>query len=561
MRKNGDLREMPTTVVDEGSPIRPEAEIAKPDRMPALKRPATDATTQRLLVAVAAFVAITAVYGVRVADPDIWGHLRYGRLFLESSRVPVADPFAYTTTGLTWYAHEYLAQVLLWLTYAGAGPLGLIALKCLVGGAATYVIYRSIRLGSDDVRLWGPILMLATSLLGRYFLFRPQLFTYLWFALFVLIVLRYLYGRRAPLWVLPPLLALWANLHGGFIAGIGVLGLAWGLRGLQSYYQHGLRLASLWHDTRALLATLVACLGASLLTPLGWRLWPFLLVELSNHYNRRFIEEWQPLKLSAPGWSGGLALLLLALTAIAWLLAQQRVVTIAGLRPWQWLLSNLPFTVMAFQSNRHVPILVIWITPVLALLAQAAWDAWGETRTSRRALLLVTSLIGVPALIAAFHTLSDPLPRIRITRDSLGLQRPFGAVAFMRANALHGNVYTPLWWGSYLTWELYPGVLVSTDGRNDTLFPVEMVGENLVFYLSDAADLDAPLRYATDFLLVHTGAPILPRLRADKRWSAIYEDPEAILFLRADDAHAELLDRYRAGELQVPTPWAPQFFQ
>ena len=131
------------------------------------KQPGTDMTTQRLLAAVAVFAAAIVVYGLRTADPDLWGHLHYGRLFLESGRVPVADPFAYTTTGLTWHAHEYLAQVLLWLAYASAGPLGLIALKRLIGSAGIYVLYCGIRLGSGDARLWAPIVMLMASLLDR----------------------------------------------------------------------------------------------------------------------------------------------------------------------------------------------------------------------------------------------------------------------------------------------------------------------------------------------------------------------------------------------------------
>ncbi len=51
----------------------------------------------------------------------------------------------------------------------------------------------------------------------------------------------------------------------------------------------------------------------------------------------------------------------------------------------------------------------------------------------------------------------------------------------MRRNGVKGNVYNPLWWGSYITWEPYPAVKVSMDGRNVSLFPDEMVGENSAF--------------------------------------------------------------------------------
>jgi hypothetical protein len=61
-----------------------------------------------------------------------------------------------------------------------------------------------------------------------------------------------------------------------------------------------------------------------------------------------------------------------------------------------------------------------------------------------------------------------------------------------------------------------------------------MVIENFDFYLKDAArvDLDTPLRYATDFVLVPTDSPVLPRIETDRRWQQVYRDDEAVIFAR-----------------------------
>jgi hypothetical protein len=68
------------------------------------------------------------------------------------------------------------------------------------------------------------------------------------------------------------------------------------------------------------------------------------------------------------------------------------------------------------------------------------------------------------------------------------------------------------------------------------LFSDEMVRENLKFYSDRASevDLDAPFRYATDFLMVPTDAPVLSRLQSDSRWRRVYADSDAVLFERAD---------------------------
>lgn len=521
-------------------------------------KPSPPEPLERIFSILVLVVAVVSVYAIRTADPDLWGHLLYGQFFLEHGVVGVSDPFAYTTQGLRWYAHEYLAQMTMWWLYAQLGPIALIALKVLLGGGTLYLLYRSIRFVADDVRIWAPATMLASILLPQFFQFRPQLFTYLGMALFVFVLLRTLYDEPAPLWSLPLVTLVWANLHGGFLAGIGLLGLALGLRIIQSVRQNGLDVVGVWKNVRGLGATLVGCVIASLFTPLGWRMWPFLYVELGNPYNARYIEEWKPLQLTAPGWSGTLALFLLGLLLVAWGAARRR--SIAGLKAWQWILSVLPVAWLAFRSVRHVSLLVIWGIPILALLAQAGWRRLHRRSAARLFVLACTGLILVPALIAVALTVADPLPRIRVTEESIGETSPFSAASFIRSNGLCGNVYNPLWWGSYLSWELYPNVLVSMDGRNDTVFPVEMIGENLAFYAGDLDGADIPARYDTDMLLVPADSDVLDRVLAAGQWDVLFEDQEAVLFLPTGVEPEDVMGRC-TYPTQEGSPAASGFFR
>jgi hypothetical protein len=484
----------------------------------------------------------------RQADPDLWGHLRYGRLFVEQRCLPDADPFAYTSAGQHWSSHEYLSQVLLWVSFATIGQPGLVALKCLLGAGAVFCLWRSIRLGAPELRVAVPVLLMTTHLLSRWFLFRPQLFTFFLFALFVHVLLSHLAGRPARLWLLPPLMAVWVNLHGGFLAGIGAIGLAIGLRAAQV---GTIRLRSLVHVLTPLLLTEAACVAATLLNPLGWRLWPYLATELSCEVNRRFIDEWQPLNLAEHGWMAWTFWVFVALLLVAALAAGRRPAW--GLSPWIWLVSCLPLVFLASRSIRHIPICVLWAGPVLALLTTSAF-AVRPAGVWQGFWLGVTVLAAVPAVMTANYVLADPAPAVNLRGPVLGSCSPRGAVAFLRTNRLAGRIYNPLWWGSYLTWELHPDVLVSMDGRNVTLFPAAMVAENLTFYLDESASAESPLNHDPDFLLVPADTPVLPQLRQDTRWALLFEDGEATLFVRADDAHADILRRRDAGELKVPPP-------
>jgi hypothetical protein len=74
------------------------------------------------------------------------------------------------------------------------------------------------------------------------------------------------------------------------------------------------------------------------------------------------------------------------------------------------------------------------------------------------------------------------------------------------------------------------------DGRNVTLYPDEMVAENLEFYSNDldAADVSAPLRHDTDLLLIPTDRPILEPLKGDARWRVLHQDRDAVIFARTE---------------------------
>ncbi len=222
---------------------------------------------------------------------------------------------------------------------------------------------------------------------------------------------------------------------------------------------------------------------------------------------------------------------MLGLLLAAGVLAGNR--PIAGLRPWQWLSSCLPLAVMACRSVRHVPVCTIWVAPVLALLGQASCAAWAGRRWWQWAGLAVTALAAVPALLTFRFIAADPIPGVSTAGPVLGAHPPYGAVRFLRERGLGGRVYNPLWWGSYLTWELYPSVLVSADGRNVTLFSRDTVAENLTFYLSEGADPGTPLERRPDFLLVPADAPVLPRLRGDDHWDLVFDDGDAAVFVPA----------------------------
>jgi hypothetical protein len=494
---------------------------------------------------------------MRQADPDLWGYLAYGRLFAEHGAPVTHDPFAYTSTPFRWVTFEYGAHVLLWWAFHYAGAAGLIALKCVLGGAALYCLYAAIRVTSDEPFVWVPTFLLCTSAISRFFLFRPQLFTFAFFALFVVVLMRFVLRRDAPLWLLPIAMLAWANTHGGFVAGLGALGLTILLCASENFTNHGWRVRRLAEGTGRLWMTLAACTLVTFVNPLGPTLWGYVLTELSHGSNRRYIAEWRPASFSNDPWSL-IVLTLLTLTVLVVGLVAHRRRVIAGPRAGYWLVSCVPLLAMSYLSVRHVPLAAIWVGPVIALLGSRLTEAPSSLVTFRRVWFLLRGFALVPVCLTFGIVYAEPAPVVRASGGVLGRTDPCGAVNFLRENHVEGNVYNPLWWGSYITWELYPRVQVSMDGRNISLFPDEMVVENMKFYSNVRdADLDAPFRYDTDLLLVPSDRPVLARVRTDHRWREVYADRDAVIFARADAAAGSRAAALNARAFVAPSGSCP----
>ena len=99
----------------------------------------------RLALALALAMAAICVYAMRRADPDLWGYLSYGRFFVQQGGPVEWDPFSYTCTSCTWIYFEYLSHISLWLAYSVGGALGLIGLKCALGGIAVGFVLKTVR--------------------------------------------------------------------------------------------------------------------------------------------------------------------------------------------------------------------------------------------------------------------------------------------------------------------------------------------------------------------------------------------------------------------------------
>ena len=232
----------------------------------------------RLVVIAVGVVVLSTTY----ADPDLWGHVLFGRDIVESRTIVHDDPYSFTSDR-PWVNHEWLSEVVMYVAYRAAGPAGLVTLRIVLLVGAIALAFWSIRRRAGGIGRDAILLLLVLGTAWVTVSVRPQLFSVLLFVALLVSLLEVEAGARRAMCWWPLLMLIWVNTHGGWVVGLGMLAI-WSAFAILRARSSRDRLLILGMAGAAALATLV--------NPYGWGMWQFIAgtVRLG-----RDIQEWQPI--------------------------------------------------------------------------------------------------------------------------------------------------------------------------------------------------------------------------------------------------------------------------
>jgi hypothetical protein len=348
---------------------------------------------------------------------------------------------------------------------------------------------------------------------------RPQLVTYVILALFVRILADYQSGRQNRLWWLLVLTAVWANLHGGFLAGPALVVLCGA--GELVGWMLGDATGRNGGVGRARTLTLVAAgsVLASMANPFHYHALLFPFQVMGEQLSQAWIIEWASPPFGHP------QVLVLEL-----LLGLMLVLSLGTARPipWRDLVVLVPLVHLGFQATRNTPLLVIVVTPILGrAIASCVGAHWARLpELGRRAVAVgaVGMALSACSLVAGTR---QPVGVLRAFQPTFGVAGtlPAGAVDFLRREGRRGTLWNEYVWGGYLIWHLYPELKVSIDGRMAVYGP-ERFAEHLRVSEVEPGWQDVLARLQVSAAVVRSGSPLVSALRASG-WVVRYEDPVA----------------------------------
>lgn len=445
------------------------------------------------------------------------------------------------------WEHCWLHDIICYGVYQISGYAGLSLLKGVLLTATLIALLAVARLRGGSFASLLLVTAPAIFLTKWAWLDRPQLWSFILFALFILLLERYRLTGGWKIFFLVPLMALWLNLHAGAVLGLALIGaylvaaLAKKVPGFLPHWQ-----TPPFRPIAFLFLLLPLVL---LLTPFGLAPLESLFVvpnlgSASGAISQVYNYDWQATTFT--GFSSffyaiGVVALLLVLNWRRLLLSD--LLLLAGLG------------LMGFKLARHIPFFFLAGAALLPYYVDALVLPFYEK--SAPALKRWLRPAGFGAITAILLLTAVPIYKKNGFFD-LGLTEwhwPVAATEFVREHRLPTNLFNTYNYGEYLSWRLYPDYKVFFDSRQNSpemFFKGMQVSYGIIGWqqvLDDHQVNTVVAKPCTTF--PSERYPLIDRLGESAHWALVFADRSSLVFVRRTAVDAQWLSRHELGRENI----------
>jgi hypothetical protein len=442
---------------------------------------------------------------------DLGWHLAAGDLIRDRGNIPFQDPWSFTSGNKQWYNLSWLWDVIASLVFQYANFSGLI-LFVVVCGAVIAGLLTSACLSSGASAIAVCIAVFSACLLYPAFATYPNIYltaspntaTMLFCVMFYAECLKA--TRR---FLLPVMMVLWANLHGGFLLGFLIIGVFCGVALLKRD----------WANFKILGLVGIGCFIATFINPLGWHIYEGVATTLGHFVQGEITEWWSYFaNVTMPGSIAGIVYILVFVA----LELRYRGVGPIEARLLSWL-----FLFLGLYQYRYMSFFFLFSTVPLALHLDRLLPTQPDITKIRRS-LFAAGIAGACAL-PMFYMQIDPaigLPQMLSEQDVLYLQTHYPHARLLN----HWNN------GGILIFRTRGSIPVFVDGRAATAYPDDLLRDyfKLTEWEVNETDWDTVLeKYQIDAVLWVKAHDGLRRFLVEKRgWKEAYAGTYTSIYVK-----------------------------
>jgi len=472
------------------------------------------------------------------SDADPCWHWQEGNWMLQHHAMLHTEIFSYTRNGAPQIGIEWLSEIVTALAGDLFGWSGIALVAAVICATCVGLLHQQLLAEGDELLLSTVLALLAAGVCATHWLARPHLATHLLVLVFAWQLRWFDRGRitaRKLLILLPLLMVLWANFHGGFVFGFALVGIHFTGAVTSWIFATSQQRPALRHRVIVLGVLGMACVLASLVNPNGWNLHLRVIHYIHSPWLINFAPEFLPLSFHdqtmLPFMIEAVLLLLMLVIVRPRLSATDALLLIA------WL-------VLSLRMVRNAPLFALITTPILAEHWNAYLRAASPSRLIQRYRSISANLTsinqragarGLPVLAVAVIILVLAKPELvggrSLLRTDLPVDRfPVGAVKFLRQspNAVHGEMFNEYVWGGYF-------ILVMPERKVFVHPDIGIYGEDFVKEFNQVNYVqpnweDVLQKYHVGWTILPREHPLNQALAQRIGWTQVYTDSVATIY-------------------------------
>ena len=480
-------------------------------------------------------------------DGDTGYHIRAGEYILKTLSIPRQDIFSFHAPSLSWTAHEWLSEVIMAMVHRSFGLTGIVVFFSLIISLVYSLFFKILRTNGDIILsvFFSLMVMLSSQI---HWLARPHIFSLLLMIIWYYVLDEYQYKGRNYLYVLPPIMLLWVNLHGGFLGGFILIGIYLFGNIVNFITSQDLEKGISKKKAKLLGLTTIVCLIACLINPFGYHilLFPFKLV--SNKFIMNHVNEFMSPNFHDPLPFKYFLLLMFAIFALS--AVKTNLIE---------LLLILMFTNMSLYSIRYVPLFCIIAAPILlrhlgTMVARSDGRLAKFLKTrSDNISKIDTSAKGYLWSVAAIILVVFFAKAGKIDFKFNEKTKPVAAVEFLKKEKINGNMFDNDEFGDYIIYAAWPKYKVFFDGRSD-MYGTDITKEYLKVITIKPGWNEVLKKYNINWIIYNANSALSLFLMQRDDWKLIYADEVANIFVKNVQKNQYLIEKYPDVKLVIPDP-------
>lgn len=459
---------------------------------------------------------------------DLGRHIKLGEIILECQCVPKTNLFSYTEPQQPFVNHHWGSEVIFYLLYAQGGMNLILFAKIIILTVSFGIVY-AVSLKRAGV-LWSTLFSIPLiTIFSERFDARPEIFSFLFVSIFLLLIYRYKNkGFDTWLFLLPVLEIIWVNMHIYFIVGVALVAILLTDEIVNKKSRFDRRIAFV-----AVLTILATFINPNFITGALFPLTVF------KEYGYSIVENQSPLFLIQVLPTIRIVLFeFLTVLVLALLFFARRQIGIFSI------LSVLFVLVLSFKQIRSFPLFVLVSFPVLsygAFLVEKKLLVDKSLRIVIRGFVII--FIGILGVTQVLSVVRSPFFGMK------AMDTGEKGVTFMQKEGVKGPLFNNFNIGSYLIFRLYPKEKVFVDGRPEA-YSVEFFKDYIRMQEDPVFFQEQVEKYNINTVLFSHGditpwaQTFLLSIIQNDEWKTVYLDEYSIILVRNNPENQAIIKRF-----------------